>query len=243
MVTHGKGRILVVDNEPLVVEELTEFLAGCDVDCLGCSDPLDAMTLFKAHPDIHIVLSDYRMPGMNGVELLRTLRELGGDEHIFEGALFTGDAEKEDVIAALRAGVSDYFQKPLNLDELLDGIGRLSERVALRIQKASVTHISAKLQDLTESLAELYEGIQNLSGGESMLVAEPEVKKSTAPGFDKLSPRQVEVASLIAKGQTNFQISSELGISENTVKLYVTQILSATNMPNRTRLALMLGNH
>jgi DNA-binding NarL/FixJ family response regulator len=60
-------------------------------------------------------------------------------------------------------------------------------------------------------------------------------------GFDKLSPRQVDVANHIAKGMTNYQISCELGISENTVKLYVSQVLRATGKNNRTQLALALG--
>lgn len=241
MVTHGVHRILVVDNESLIVEELTEYLSGCGFECLGCLDGAEALALFQQHADIRIVLTDYRMPGMNGVELLQRLREVASDEHVFEGALFTGNAEKEDVIAALRAGVSDYFQKPLDLDELLAGVQRLVERVDLRVKKASVHHISAKLQDLSESLAELYEGIHSLGGNETGQLSETERRKVTAPGFEKLSPRQVEVARLIAKGQTNYQISCELGISENTVKLYVSQILRATNMPNRTRLALVLG--
>ena len=61
------------------------------------------------------------------------------------------------------------------------------------------------------------------------------------PGLSLLSPRQVEVAQLIARGMTNYQIACELGISENTVKLYVSQVLKATNMPSRTKLAIALG--
>ena len=61
--------------------------------------------------------------------------------------------------------------------------------------------------------------------------------------FDKLSRRQLEVAQLIAKGMTNYQISCELGITENTVKLYVSQILRLTRVHNRTQLALSYPSH
>lgn len=58
--------------------------------------------------------------------------------------------------------------------------------------------------------------------------------------FEKLSPRQLEVAKLVSKGKTNYQIACELGITENTVKLYVSQVLRLTHMHNRTQLALAL---
>src|SRR5690606_22848409 len=62
--------------------------------------------------------------------------------------------------------------------------------------------------------------------------------------FAPLSPRQLDVARLVAKGQTNYQIACELGITENTVKLYVSQVLRLTHMHNRTQLALALSpNH
>jgi DNA-binding NarL/FixJ family response regulator len=60
--------------------------------------------------------------------------------------------------------------------------------------------------------------------------------------FEQLSPRQLEVAHLVSKGKTNYQIACELGITENTVKLYVSQILRLTHMHNRTQLALALSS-
>lgn len=59
--------------------------------------------------------------------------------------------------------------------------------------------------------------------------------------FEQLSPRQLDVARLVGKGQTNYQIACELGITENTVKLYVSQVLRLTHMHNRTQLALALS--
>ena len=59
--------------------------------------------------------------------------------------------------------------------------------------------------------------------------------------FKQLSPRQLDVARLVGKGQTNYQIACELGITENTVKLYVSQVLRLTHMHNRTQLALALS--
>src|SRR5690606_36213281 len=93
--------------------------------------------------------------------------------------------------------------------------------------------------ELADSLLALKEGV------EQMRHQNPEERAATqsvqVPGLASLSPRQLEVAQLIARGMTNYQISCELGISENTVKLYVSQVLRATNMHNRTMLALAMG--
>ncbi|WP_246886786.1 helix-turn-helix domain-containing protein, partial [Pseudomonas chlororaphis] len=69
-----------------------------------------------------------------------------------------------------------------------------------------------------------------------------EVEQIEIPAiFSQLSPRQLDVARLVGKGQTNYQIACELGITENTVKLYVSQVLRLTHMHNRTQLALALA--
>ncbi|MNF71163.1 transcriptional regulator NarL [compost metagenome] len=59
--------------------------------------------------------------------------------------------------------------------------------------------------------------------------------------FNQLSPRQLEVARLVGLGKTNYQTACDLGITENTVKLYVSQVLRLTHMHNRTQLALALS--
>lgn len=245
-------KVLIVDNEPLVVEELAEFLVEQGFECCTCFSASDAIRLFHQDADIAVVLSDYRMPEMNGIELFQLLRKTSPRERVFEAVLFTGDAEKEDVIEALRAGVSDYFQKPLDLDELVVGVNRLLRRLEQRRKELNVHLINEKLQALNASMSELCEGISSLQEDAPQITADQAARPAVAaakgavrydlPGFDKLSPRQVDVAGFIAKGMTNYQISCELGISENTVKLYVSQILRATAMRNRTQLALALDH-
>ncbi|MBT8768871.1 hypothetical protein J7302_22455 [Pseudomonas sp. DB1] len=66
-------------------------------------------------------------------------------------------------------------------------------------------------------------------------------KLSVPPPFDMLSQRQLEVARRISKGMTNFQTACELGLTENTVKLYVSQILRLTLTNSRMQLALAMA--
>ena len=102
--------------------------------------------------------------------------------------------------------------------------------------------ISERLEEMTNSLRELQKDVSGLHNSDAEPTAVVESLPVTElPGYSKLSPRQIEVAELLGKGLTNYQICCELGISENTVKLYVSQVLRATNMHNRTLLALALG--
>lgn len=231
-------KVLIVDNEHFIVEELVELFESNGIECVGCVSATDALRQFHADERIGLVLSDYRMPEMHGIQLITLLRD-SARSRVFESILFTGDAEKDDVIAALRAGVSDYYQKPLDLDALLEGVKRLQAVVQQRAAAQKMEAISDRIGKLADSLLELKEGVEQL--GQPVSEERTIPRGISIPELVKLSPRQLEVAELIAKGLTNYQIACELGISENTVKLYVSQVLRATNMHNRTMLALALG--
>ena len=157
--------------------------------------------------------------------------------------MVTGRAEKQDVIRALREGFADYYQKPMDLDELLEGVRRQEQAVQERQRSfRELGGLSQRLQELAESMDELYQDLQKARGqGMHRRASDVDESESELPAaFEKLSPRQLEVARLVGKGQTNYQIACELGITENTVKLYVSQVLRLTHMHNRTQLALAL---
>jgi len=240
----SEHRILVVDNESLVVEELVEFLTNQGYSCAGSVGPQDALTFFISNPDIDIVLSDFKMPGMTGVQLVEAMRAQAGPGRIFEVIIFTGNAEKDDVIEALRAGVADYYQKPLNLNQLLSGIACVSAKLERREAESRIKMLSHNLKLLSSSLSEICSGIDMTHAEQApsgIVTRSPEAESAENLLLsEKLSPRQREVAGLIAQGLTNYQIACDLGISENTVKIYVSQVLRIFNLTNRTQLALAL---
>ncbi|GBH13139.1 DNA-binding response regulator [Pseudomonas syringae pv. actinidiae] len=188
------------------------------------------------------MLCDLEMPGMNGIEMVEAMKMAGGKTHLFEAIMLTGQAEKKDVIKALRAGIADYYQKPVNLDELLEGVQSQVEALAERQKnRQQLGLLNEKLQFLAASIDDLY---QNLDSVQSMPQArrKPRLNAENASqmpvALAKLSRRQLDVARLVSTGLTNYQIACELGITENTVKLYVSQVLRLTHMHNRTQLAL-----
>jgi DNA-binding NarL/FixJ family response regulator len=241
-------KVLVVDDQPLIVEELCEFLESSGYRCVPCESSLQAIERFSEDAEIGLVLSDLHMPDMDGIQLIQALQRLAGKHRAFEAIMLTGRADKQDVIKALRAGIADYYQKPIDLDELLEGVKRQEMALQERQKNLQLGHLNQKLQYLSESIDDLYQDLDKVRRSPSAVVrdvlgGEPvEAEAQEMPAiFNQLSPRQLDVARLVGKGQTNYQIACELGITENTVKLYVSQVLRLTHMHNRTQLALALS--
>ncbi|MFJ7284090.1 response regulator transcription factor [Pseudomonas sp. NPDC099000] len=235
-------KILVVDDQLSIVEELCEFLEVSGYRCVPCESSHQALERFNEDEDIGLVLCDLHMPGMNGIELVQELQRLFGRYRVFEAIMLTGCADKQDVIKALRAGVADYYQKPLDLRELLEGVQRQEVVVQERQKSMQLGHLDQKLQYLSEAIDDLYQDLDKVRRGpQASDFSDGDVSEQLPAIFSQLSPRQLEVARLVGKGQTNYQIACELGITENTVKLYVSQVLRLTHMHNRTQLALALA--
>ena len=225
-------KVLVVDDQPVIVEELCEFLENQGYTCFAAHSTAEALEHFQADDGIGLVLSDLHMPERDGIELMRALKELAGRQRMFEAIMLTGRADKQDVIRALREGFADYYQKPMDLNELLAGVRRQEQALLERRRNfRELGTLNERLQYLEKARGQ---GVHRRAGDA------PEGESELPAVFDKLSPRQLEVAKLVSKGKTNYQIACELGITENTVKLYVSQALRLTHMHNRTQLALAL---
>ncbi|WP_137821141.1 response regulator transcription factor [Pseudomonas sp. D(2018)] len=236
--------LLVVDDEDAIVVELQEFLESCGYRCIGCTSSLEALKRYREDAAIGIVLCDLHMPELDGIALVQELERHSGPGRPFEAIIFTGQAEPRDVIEAMRAGVADYYQKPIDPDQVLRAVRRLEERLRQRREdNLELALLNTKLRTLAESIDELYQDINKRRRGpidHTPPLADNHDMGVQAP-FDKLSPRQLEVARLVGKGMTNYQTACELGLTENTVKLYVSQILRLTHLHNRTQLALAMA--
>ena len=237
-------KVLVVDDQSPIVEEICEFLESNGYRCVPCLSSRQAIERFREDSEIGLVLCDLQMPELDGIELVRQLQQIAGKHRAFEAIMLTGRADKQDVIKALRAGIADYYQKPVDLHELLEGIHRQDKALAERSRTDSLGHLNQKLQFLAESIDDLYQDLNRIRRGspvDSSEEADPDSAQILPEIVSQLSPRQLDVARLVGKGQTNYQIACELGITENTVKLYVSQVLRLTHMHNRTQLALALS--
>jgi DNA-binding response OmpR family regulator len=108
------AKVLVVDDEPEAVELLVEFLSSKGYEVLTAGGGEEALQRVKADRP-HLVLLDIRMPKMNGIEVLRRIREIDPEM----GVIMVTAVNEEDMgRKALELGAFDYIVKPLDLKYL-----------------------------------------------------------------------------------------------------------------------------
>ena len=108
------ARVLVVDDEPDSVELLQEFLTGKGYEIVTASNGEEALRKVKEERP-HLVLLDVRMPDMNGLDVLRKVRQF---DHEVGVIMVTAVNEEDTGRQALKLGAFDYIVKPLNLEYL-----------------------------------------------------------------------------------------------------------------------------
>ena len=121
--------LLFVDDDPKAGELLVRFCAARgSYRCQVYRDPVAALEYFDEH-GADVVITDLRMPGMDGIELLNRLR--GRDTQV-PVIIITGHSTVDSAIEALRLGASDFLKKPFDMEELLLAVDQTLERVRLQ---------------------------------------------------------------------------------------------------------------
>ena len=110
-----KCRVLLVDDERDFLEVLTRRLGKRDVNVVGVSSGGEALQYLQAN-EIDVAVLDVRMPGMDGITVLREIKKLNP---LIEVIMLTGHASLEVALEGMRSGAFDYLMKPAEIDELL----------------------------------------------------------------------------------------------------------------------------
>ena len=110
-----KCRVLLVDDERDFLEVLTRRLSKRDVNVDGVSSGEAALQYLQERP-IDVAVLDVRMPGMDGITVLREIKKLNP---LIEVIMLTGHASLEVALEGMRSGAFDYLMKPAEIDELL----------------------------------------------------------------------------------------------------------------------------
>ncbi|HYG75704.1 MAG TPA: diguanylate cyclase [Planctomycetota bacterium] len=110
-------KVLIAEDEPLSRHRLQSLLEQWNYDVLIAEDGQAAWAMLRRETDPLLVVLDWRMPGLDGVEVCRKIREQGREPYIYV-LLLTGMDRKEDIIRGLDAGADDYLTKPFDSNEL-----------------------------------------------------------------------------------------------------------------------------
>jgi two-component system response regulator PilR (NtrC family) len=115
--------ILIADDEPGIRESLVDVLQGSGYDAQAAADGTEALAALD-QGDFAVVLTDIRMPGADGLEVLRKVRATAPQTIVI---VMTAHATIETAVTALREGAADYVLKPILFDDLLAKVSRLLE--------------------------------------------------------------------------------------------------------------------
>jgi two-component system response regulator HydG len=141
-----KPAILRVDDEKVVRENLAKYLSG-DYTTFTASDGNEAIEIIKEHPEIEVLLSDLKMPGMDGIELLENVRSYN---HDIVTIFITGFSTIESAVDAMKKGAYDYLTKPIDLNKLEITLKNAIEHKKLRSENILLKQqIKEKFDSLT----------------------------------------------------------------------------------------------
>lgn len=149
-------RILIIDDEPNVLKTLTTILTKEGFQVKSFTSGKDAITSFQStHFDL--VITDIRMPGMDGLEIIRQVKQLDEDMEVI---ILTGHATLENAVQALSDnGAFAYLTKPLeNIDELLNAVKQAMEKRRLRLENKTLMR---KLKENEQWLAAMFKNIDD----------------------------------------------------------------------------------
>lgn len=122
------GRVLVVDDDPGIRESLSEFLITLGFQVVTAEDGEDALNHYQ-RGDFELIMADLVMPKVDGMELLRRIREVDEDV-IF--LMITGHPSIGSAVDSINKGAEDYITKPFHLEDVKLRIEKALERRSLK---------------------------------------------------------------------------------------------------------------
>lgn len=204
-------RILLVDDQAIIRQGLRSLLElNPDMEVIGEAE--NGRRAIEQIPTLQpdIVLMDIRMPVMDGVAATQAIAQNYPHTKVLVLTTFDND---EYVSQAMRLGAKGYLLKDTEPEDLA---------LAIRAVQRGHTQLGPGLFEKA-----------------LMPVSAPAPSLEPPPEFAQLTPRELDVFRLIASGANNREIAQALFLSENTVKNYVTNILSRLKLRDRTQAALL----
>ena len=200
-------RVLLADDQRLVRAGFRMILSSePDLQVVGeAADGLEAVELARALQP-DVVLMDIRMPRLNGIDATTQLQRLDAPPRVLVLTTFNLD---QYVYEALKAGASGFLLKDAPEQQLLAAIRTVVEGVALFAPEVT--------RQLVDTLTR------------------PRPAASTPAELATLTPRELEVLRLVARGLSNHDLAHELHLTEATVKTHIARILTKLGLSSRTQ--------
>jgi DNA-binding NarL/FixJ family response regulator len=205
----NKIKVLIADDHQLVREGIQSMLSTAgDIEITGLvPSGEEAVNVTRSNP-ANVVLMDIIMPGMNGIEAARWIKEIDSSIGVI---IVTMEISKEYVSAAIKSGVDGYLPKDISKETLLEAI-------------RSVYQGERYFNDAIKKLIfEDFYSVEKLKNPKKVLP-------------NQLTKREMEVLALVATGKSNREVAEALFISVKTVETHKTHILIKLGLNNNSEL-------
>lgn len=206
-------RVLVADDEPLITAGIRTVLESAgDIEVVATvADGSSAVAEAVRHR-ADVVLLDITMPGLDG---LGALTELRRQAPAVRAVMLTSFGTEPNVLRALHSGAAGFVLKHCAPDELIRAVRAAHNGDAY----------------LSPEVARLVLGMVTPAAGR---------RQEAATKLAVLSPRETEIANLVAEGLSNAEIGRRVHMSEPTIKTYVSRVLTKLDCGNRVEVALLV---
>jgi len=138
----GMAKVMLVDDEVPFVETMTKRLTKRDLEVTTAFSGKQALEALTKHQGVEVVILDVKMPGMDGIDVLREIKRL---HPLIEVVMLTGHATVESAIEGMKLGAFDYLMKPCDVDMLL---GKVQEAAVKKRQHENKI-LEARLKEIT----------------------------------------------------------------------------------------------
>jgi DNA-binding NarL/FixJ family response regulator len=222
-------RLLIAEDHAMVREGMRSMLEGePDLEVVGeAEDGREALELCRSLcPEL--VLMDVRMPKMDGIAATRAIKRERPRTIVL---MLTAAEDPKHLAEALRAGAAGYILKASGRQEVIDAIRGVLNGESPMNQKLA-TQLLMRLYN-EEAQEEDVLAVRTLPEGRT------QEERPEHSLLKTLTPKELEVLRLVAKGQTNRQIADDLFISVTTVKKHVQHIIAKLEVSDRTQAAIL----